>query len=298
MTFLYVDSLPGGRITFSVDDSDTGGTDFAVSDEGGFQDYTYAPRLFVGRRVSENWSIVARYWHLDAFDNSIPDSPEGHVSLTNFLTVVETGSVELSNLDLEAIRSGEVGCWKIDGTFGARHSSFYADQTLNTFGVFTSGNFLQTLQTHFSSFDGAGITGSLTARRPVPNTCCSLFVSGRGSNAWGNAGALGRTAGTVARSPNAPLVGAATVTRFDTDGELAIGELQFGLQWERRLKCIPVNAFFRTAFEYQYWRLNMPPVGGSGFGGTIADITVNSFTQAAEGRADLQGLSLAAGFTW
>ncbi len=298
MTALHVDATPGGRIRLSIDDSDTAGLDFNISDNSGYQDFTYAPRLFIGRQIGENWSIVTRYWHLDAFDFAVPTSPVGTVNLTNFLTIDETDHVELYNFDIEAMRSSTHGCWKIDGTIGARHSSFFADSTLTTFGVFTPGNFQMMLLSNQTSFDGTGLTGSLSARRRLGNSCASLFFSGRGSNAWGTAEGRGRASGALAVSPNPPLVGAATVTRNNAEGELAISELQVGVQWERQLKCIPATAFFRTAFEYQYWRLNMPPIGGAGFGGTLGDIQINSFASAAEGKAELYGLALGAGLTW
>jgi hypothetical protein len=102
----------------------------------------------------------------------------------------------------------------------------------------------------------------------------------------------------VASSPSAPLVGAATVTRADADAELDIFEYQTGLQVDAALKRIPVNAFFRVAFEYQNWDIDAPPTGGAGFGGTIGEVTTNSFASAGIGHAWLYGVSLATGFTY
>lgn len=298
MTAFYVDATPGGRITLSVDDSDTAGIDFRSSDNSGYQDNTVAPRIMIGRRFGNKWSLLARYWQLDAFDVTSPDTPAGQVNLPNFATIDETNFVKLYNLDIEAMRSGSIGSWKVDGTFGARHSSFFASSSLFMFGVFTSGNFEELLLQNHTGFDGTGVTGSLMLRHPIGNTCASFYFSGRGSNAWGNADGQGRVAGAVASSPSSPLIGAATVTRNNAEGELAIGEFQAGVQWERRLKCLPAKAFFRTGFEYQIWKLNMPPIGGAGFGGTINDITINSFASAAEGKAEMYGLVLGAGLTW
>ena len=60
-----------------------------------------------------------------------------------------------------------------------------------------------------------------------------------------------------------------------------------------------MNAFFRTAFEYQHWNINGLPTGGAGFGGTIGNLTTNSFASAnARGDAQLYGVSIATGFTW
>jgi hypothetical protein len=55
--------------------------------------------------------------------------------------------------------------------------------------------------------------------------------------------------------------------------------------------------FFRTTFEYQNWSIHGLPTGGAGFGGTIGELTTNSFASAGIGRANLVGLSLARGST-
>jgi hypothetical protein len=119
----------------------------------------------------------------------------------------------------------------------------------------------------------------------------------RGSYLGGHTTSFGRSDGTVASSPSAPLVGAATVTRADTDAELDIWEYQVGLQMDFPLRFVPANAFFRTALEYQKWDVDGPPTCG-GFGGTIGELTTNSFASAGIGGANLVGLAVGAGFTW
>jgi hypothetical protein len=64
------------------------------------------------------------------------------------------------------------------------------------------------------------------------------------------------------------------------------------------LRFVPANAFFRTALEYQQWDIDGPPTGGAGFGGTIGELTTNSFASAGLGGANLVGLALGCGFTW
>jgi hypothetical protein len=114
----------------------------------------------------------------------------------------------------------------------------------------------------------------------------------------GQTDSYGRADGTIASSPSAPLVGAATVTRRDAEAELDIIEYQVGLQLDVPLQVLPVNAFFRTAFEYQMWDIDGFPTGGAGFGGTIGELTTNSFASAGIGHANLVGLAIATGFTW
>jgi hypothetical protein len=115
---------------------------------------------------------------------------------------------------------------------------------------------------------------------------------------WGRTDSFGSAAGTVASSPSAPLVGAATVTRNNAQSDLEILEAQIGVQWEFELRYFPATAFFRTAFEYQNWNITGPPTGGAGFGGTIGDLTTNSFASANLGDTHLKGASFATGFTW
>lgn len=59
-----------------------------------------------------------------------------------------------------------------------------------------------------------------------------------------------------------------------------------------------MKAFFRAAVEYQMWDVDGPPTGGAGFGGTIGELTTNSFASAGLGGANMVGLALGAGFTW
>jgi hypothetical protein len=200
--------------------------------------------------------------------------------------------------DIELVRSFRPGRWKIDGTIGARHAHIGVDSDFLAFGVFTTGNFINlTLQNGFN-FNGEGATSAFNVRRQIGNSPFSIFGSFRGSYLGGHTDSFGRSDGTVASSPSAPLVGAATVTRANADAELDIFEYQAGLQMDFALQRVPVNAFFRVAFEYQNWDVDAPPTGGAGFGGTIGEITTNSFASAGIGHAYLYGVALATGFTY
>lgn len=298
LTYLFIEAIPGGTFTLSLDDATTAGTDFRANDHEGVTHATASPRFWIGRQITPEWSLVGRHWLLDTFEHSALDTPPGQVNLPNFARIGEISSVKLYNIDIEAMRSVKRGIWKLDGSAGVRYASLYADSRAFASGVFTTGNFINLSWFNSNKFTGTGITGALTARRPIRNTCASWFVTGRGSHMLGQSDNAAGTVGTVASSPSSPLVGAATVTRNDADAEMSIGELQFGIEWDRRLKCIPGNLFFRTAFEYQCWKLDQPPTGGTGFGGTIGNLTTNSFMSAASGKADLFGITFGTGFAW
>src|SRR5205085_190558 len=161
-----------------------------------------------------------------------------------------------------------------------------------------TGNFVNlTLQNGFS-FDGTGGTGGLLGRRQIGNSPFQFVLGGRFSYLGGHTDSFARADGTVASSPSAPLVGAATVRRMEGEAHATISELQTGVQVDMPLAYVPASAFFRTTLEYQNWCIHGLPTGGAGFGGTIGEITTNSFASAGLGRANLIGLSLATGINW
>lgn len=297
-TFLDADVTTGGRTTLSIDDSDTAGTDLQLVNDQALDQFTYAPRIWFGRQFNEKWAIVGRFWMLN--DSSVsPATPApGANNLTNFMTIWDAGQVEMYTGDLEGVRSFQVGRWKIDGTCGARYASFYSETSLNAFGVFTSGNFSQLYFSSLSSFEGAGVTGSLTLRRQLGDSHWSIYLSGRGSELGGRSVSRARESGTVAVSPNSPLLGSATVTREDDEATMSIGELQAGVQWDFALQRLPASGFARIGLEHQHWNIDSLPVGGVGFGGTLSDLTVNSFTSAGHGDTSLLGFAISMGFNW
>ena len=90
----------------------------------------------------------------------------------------------------------------------------------------------------------------------------------------------------------------ATVVVID---DLFIGEIQVGIEWDFALRCLPARAFFRTAFEYQYWDAST----GLAASGSFAGLSTGGDTyQATTGSSapglivDFVGLSIGTGFTW
>jgi hypothetical protein len=298
VTFLQSDILTGGNAFLNFNNINTAGLDVQLVGARGIEQFNFAPRMWVGRQITDRWAVAGRFWYLNDSVIDPAPSPPGVINQTNFATSNDKYLAELYTVDLEAVRSMSIGRTKLDGSIGARHGSFKADAELTSFGVVFSGAFEQMLLATGSHFHGTGVTSGLTGRRQIGNLPLYLFLGGRGSVMQGSSFAFGRASGTLAVSGNAPLVGAATVTRRTEDATMHIGEFQVGLQWEPHLAYFPANAFLRSAFEYQRWVIDAPPVGGAGFGGTLADFTVNSFARASNGNADLFGYSFAAGLTW
>jgi hypothetical protein len=301
-TALNINARSGGIITASFSDTTAPGVStFATRDGNGLNDvFGYGPRIWGGRQFGDNWAIVGRFWTTEANQTNSPPAPNPAIPNTgsNFATIFERDNAQFRTADLELVRVFKPGKWKIDGSFGVRHAHIGVRSDFLAFGVFTTGNFVNlTLQNGFY-FDGEGGTSAINIRRQIGDSPFSLFGGFRGSYLGGHTTSFGRSDGTVASSPSAPLVGAATVTRADADAELDIFEYQVGMQVDAALQRIPVNAFFRVAFEYQNWDIDAPPTGGAGFGGTIGEITTNSFASAGIGHAYLYGIALATGFTY
>jgi hypothetical protein len=302
MTILNVMARSGGIITASFSDTTAPGVStFATVDGNGVTDeFGVGPRIWAGRQFNENWAIQARYWEMELSDANAPPAPNPAIPNTgsNFATIFETDRAHFRTADIELVRNFRPGKWKIDGSFGARHAHIGVDSDFLAFGVFTTGNFVNlTLQNGFN-FQGEGGTSAINIRRQIGDSPLSVFGGFRGSYLGGHTDSFGRSDGTIADSPSAPLVGAATVSRNNADAELDIFEYQAGFQLDFALRRLPVNAFFRAAFEYQNWDIDAPPTGGAGFGGTIGEITTNSFASAGIGHAYLYGLALATGFTY
>jgi hypothetical protein len=301
-TILNVNARSGGIITASFSDTTAPGvaTQSVLDGNGANDVWGVGPRIWGGRQFGEKWAIVGRYWEMKVNDMSAPPAPNPNIPTvgTNFATIFETDRAGFRTADIEIVRNFKPGKWKIDGSLGARHAHVGVRSDFLAFGVFTTGNFVNlTLQNGFY-FDGEGGTSGINVRRQIGDSPFSFFGGFRGSYLGGHTTSFGRSDGTIVDNPSTPLSGAATVTRADADAELDIFEYQVGLQADFPLKKIPVNAFFRTAFEYQNWDIDAPPTGGAGFGGTIGELTTNSFASAGIGHAYMYGISLATGFTY
>lgn len=300
VVFVDIDAKTGGSIILAqLDSTAPGVSTVGFRDGDGLNDTGYAPRLWVGRRLGDTWAVQGRYWNLsqnDAFRPAINPAipPVG----TNFATYTEADRLEAYTIDLDLVRSSYYEAWKFDTFVGARHASFGIDSQIHGFGVFTTGNFTNLFLANGSSFDGTGVTYGLAARRRLANTHAHLYVSARGAALSGQTDSYGRSAGTIASSPSAPLVGAATVTRANADADMYMAEIQLGIEWNYGLRSLPANFFFRTAYEYQDWNIKAPPTGGAGFGGTIGELTTSSFAAAGIGDMQLNGVAIATGLTW
>ena len=72
------------------------------------------------------------------------------------------------------------------------------------------------------------------------------------------------------------------------DDNLFIGEIQLGLEWDYALRCLPANAFFRAALEYQRWTGGQGYSAANSFAGVAIDDGINPITQVAEAPRSLR----------
>jgi hypothetical protein len=295
-----VESQTGGRTTLSFSDTTAPGiATVSFNDPGGVEDEGYAPRVWLGAQLTDKWAVRGRYWRLSDSDQHVPELAPGTTPTgTEFATIFTTDRVEAWTADLEAVRCADWGLWKVEGFVGGRQARFETDSDLLAFGVFTTGNFVNLTLQNACSFEGEGITYGGTLRRQIGRSNLYAFGGVRGSELYGHSNSMGRSDGTVASSPSAPLVGAATVARNGAEAVMGIFETQLGLELECPLQDVPANFFFRVAYEYQNWDIDGPPTGGAGFGGTIGELTTNSFARAGLGGMVLHGISIGTGLTW
>jgi hypothetical protein len=243
------------------------------------------PRLWLGYQ-GENCGIQARYWRMEQGRDEFVQST-GYASN---LFKAETFDLEATKLfcyrETQNMLSGGVRYAQLDES---RRVS--AVQSVGGVGTFFGSAYAR------HEFSGIGPTLALTGLRPIADNChLNLFYSVRGSflfdsnnsanvvetqAIYGGAGFGGSTNGAVAGG----------------NDSLFIGEIQIGAQWNYKLVDYRANAFFRFAFEYQYWDTCDT---GSAYSistataGNVASATANS----GDSRVNLVGFTIGTGFTW
>ena len=288
-TFLVPDFY-GSDMTFTVDDI-WGGTTSVYSSSATALDQMYVgPRVWLGVQ-GECWGIVTRYWELGdsqlAYDPLLSGQVSGFMASHRF---------EAYTLDLELTRRFCCRSWKFDVAGGIRHAALENDSVLTATEI-VDGDVLSGYALATREFHGTGLTFGLEGRKPI---CCKwqsnvqLFWKLRGSLLWGdiiNASVSNATYSGVAGTLIAP-AGARACVADD------IGEVQLGIQCERRLRCLPATAFVRLAAEYQGWDAN----GGTTFANSTVFVAglVDGTAQvtSSDVRTNLVGFTLGAGLSW
>jgi hypothetical protein len=216
-------------------------------------------------------------------------------------------SLEAYTIDLELTRRFCLNDCAMQAAVGVRHAEIEHSESL-----WALANADEGLLTGFARANrlsrGTGLMFGLYGRKPVfPCSCVHWFYNARWSALWGPTQTAVETFASVQTIADPNISGSAASVNAaytNVDDTLFIGEIQLGLEWDYCLQCVPANAFFRAALEYQRWD------GGKGFsqsqsfaGATImtqVDPTsiITTDAAASEPQMDLIGISLATGLSW
>ena len=279
-----------------------------LSGDAAIDDFYVAPRIWLGVQGCR-WGIVGRYFHMRVGEHDyLGLDPTADYPLYSF----NANSIfEAYYTDIELTRNFCLHGCKNQFTFGARYASIEHHESLFGRAILDHGSLIDGILEAGTKSNraahGTGLTFSLNGRKPLfCNSCANWFYSGRTSILWGPTLNDVETHSSVVVDPGATIAGAGSidVARTLIDDDLFIGEFQFGIEWNFALKCLPARAFFRTAFEYQYWDASSGLAGADSFAGVTTsgppatDDQVFVSTQARGLIVDMYGLSVATGFTW
>jgi hypothetical protein len=270
-------------------------TSIDTSEDRVYDRFTYSPRIYLGVQ-EDGWALIGRFWYLSDSTNSQSTGSAINASMTD-------DQLKAYTADIELMRDFWIGGSKVGLFLGARYGSFSAGQSINSVSSDLSSPALPSsaanAMTNFS-FNGIGLTTGFQGRTPlVPGSSLSLLWGGRGSVLWGEderqvlVGALiDDPSGTAATSNGGD----------ETNRAIAyILEAQLGLEWRHELRWVPMAAYFRVAFEYQYWNL-----GDGSLSKTVSTASslpappAPSLASASIGHvdADFIGLIVGAGLNW
>lgn len=264
-----------------------------------------APRVWLGCQGCR-WGLVGRFFQFhanehdhDFYDISVVPPPTEHSYDVNNLLEAYYADIELTrNFCLH-------GC-KSQLTFGTRYARIEHHEAIYGRSN-TEDGLLEAYARRNRAARGTGLTSSFNIRKPLfPCSCAHWYLNARTSFLWG------RTYNEVESEASVASVGAgasvAAAGSIDgavvaVDDDLFIGEIQAGLQWDFALRCLPAKAFFRTAFEYQYWDAGLGGASSGSFAGVVDGGSGTAYQVTASSYApglvvDFVGFTIGSGFTW
>jgi hypothetical protein len=256
--------------------------------EGGRKTRAYLPSGVLGARFQQTedftWGLeLEAFSFSDGFAGTARDAA-GTTPLPNFATYREESLFKLQGADITANAGYTRWGLTAEGEAGWGKGTYRARSELYTFGVFTTGNFVNLNLSNGTVFKGDGLVYGVGLAYAVPRMPVSLFGRYKHSELKGATDAFGSAAGTVASSPSAPLVGAATVTRNDAKATGKRQDMEIGVQLDFA-PASRVSSFARISWTQSDLKIRGRTTGGAGFGGTIGTLTTNSFATAGM-RAD------------
>lgn len=309
-TFLNPDMNSNGAY-LSVEDSTIDRFDEFSSISEDVDSIYFSPRAWIGIQGCQ-WGANLRYFHLQAsegvydptlgslgtwddFDCGVPD--------VGYLTA---SRLEAYTVDLEITRRFCYNdCW-MQASAGLRHANIEFSESISGLAL-TDAGLLSGYGRGNRSTRGTGFLLGLYGRKPVfPCSSVNWFYNVRWSALWGPTRTSAETFASVQASDPDFTASAASVNGAYTcvDDTLFIGEIQVGLEWNYALVCMPANAFFRAAVEYQRWDGGPGASGANSFAGitldgdTVASSIINTSAGAESPQLDLLGFTIGTGLTW
>ncbi len=290
VTFL-APSFRGASVSNTV--TDGVGTTVNAGSNNSFNNFTYAPRIWIGKQ-GECWGFMTRFWYLSDYSAVLNPIVANGTNVGG----QSINALKAYTFDLEAQRMFA----RCDGsrcflTFGPRYASLSSDSVLNSMATLAGPGFASAYAGTSSRFNGVGLTSALYGYKPI---CCSdfsLFYNIRNSVIFGNNESQAQTSAVAQNiTPSNAVAGGGAIANGAST--LYIGEIQLGAQWNHQFKCVPMNAFFRIAGEYQFWGSNNS-VASSASSATVLP-TTNATAAAYAGKTDLSfvGFAIATGCTW
>ena len=249
------------------------------------------PRVWLGIQ-GEKWGLVTRYWRME-------EGTSIYTPGNAFSSYIASDCFKAETFDIELTRRACLRGWDTVVSGGLRYAELDQRTNLSVVDALAETDILSGSAYVRNHFGGVGFTGALQGIKPINDCGLNLFYVARGSWLVNGADAVNtvETSATYgggsgfATSRN----GAATT---GCDGNLFIGELQLGTQWNFAL-CERCNdAFFRIALEYQYW-----DTGDTGSAASISTASGGATSAAAEALSgnthlSLVGFLLGAGFNY
>jgi hypothetical protein len=278
----------GGVITLSFNDSGTAGTDISFTAGSGRNSNDYLPVLQLGGRVNVvdalTVGLTGQFYSFSDGLSAVPLLTPGTTPLATFGTYRETSLFKLDARDIAATAGYSRWGVTAEAVAGWRSGDFETRSEVEAFGVITTGHFANVALSNGASFAGDGPLFGLRLDYRLPSLPVRVVARYSYSKLDGQSDSFGRAVGTVASSPSAPLVGAATVTRNNAEAKMIVQDMEFGAQYEFELG--GRSSFLRASWMRAKWAIDGLPTGGAGFGGTIGTLTTNSFSSASADRSD------------
>jgi hypothetical protein len=297
----------GAVFSFEDEEQEVWNESFAESTDSMY----LTPRIWLGVQGCA-WGANVRYWHLRACEGSFDPATEATDGWDydewawekepdfGFFT---DACLDAYTIDLEITRRFCLNDCAMQASLGVRHGSIETHESAVGTVLGEDARFVGYARNDRYS-RGTGIMMGLYGRKPLfPCSCIHWFYNARWSTLWGPTATSAETfAAVTIDGGNAGSVNGASTYVDDT---LNIGEIQLGLEWNYALQCLPANAFFRAAIEYQRWDGGKGHSQASSFAEYTEDdgqdewtSTARAFTSVAEPQLDLFGLTVGTGLTW